>query len=197
MSDDVVCVLVAPDPVDDVRRNAEVHARRTTIVIETRSRFPSVRCSDVLSFPATSKPSLSSSIAPSHGARVRRCNITSLRSSNHRSSYSTGSPLGCTLASTMAANFYERVGRRSPRFSARRKWHATAVSRLTSSCPWGRIKGKATWDFFAIVHNDNRRTSVEPLRTPDASERFNASTSPRKCSRYAPLTFCLPHCRCS
>ena len=58
-------------------------------------------------------------------------------------------------------------------------------------------QGKSYLGFFVILHNDNRRPLVELLRTPDASERFHASTSPRKCSLYAPLTFCLLYCRYS
>jgi len=49
MSEGVVYTLVAPEFVDDIRHNAEVHIRRTVVVIEICLRFLPVKCGDVLS----------------------------------------------------------------------------------------------------------------------------------------------------
>jgi len=48
-SEGAIYTLVAPDLVDCIRHNAEVHVRRTVIVIEICLRFSSVKCGDVLS----------------------------------------------------------------------------------------------------------------------------------------------------
>ena len=44
----IIYTREVPDLMDDIRHNAEVHVRRTMIVIEICLRFSSVRCSDVL-----------------------------------------------------------------------------------------------------------------------------------------------------
>lgn len=49
MSEGVVYTLVAPELVDDIRHNAEIHVKRTVIVIEICLRFSPVECCDVLS----------------------------------------------------------------------------------------------------------------------------------------------------
>ena len=49
MSEGVIYTLGAQDLTDDVRHNAEVHVKRTVIVIEICLRFSSARCGDVLS----------------------------------------------------------------------------------------------------------------------------------------------------
>ena len=49
MSEGVVYTLVAPEFVDGIRHNAEVHVRKTVIVIEICLRLLPVKCGDVLS----------------------------------------------------------------------------------------------------------------------------------------------------
>jgi hypothetical protein len=49
VSEGVIYTPVPPGLMDDVRHNAEVHVRRTVIVIEICLRFSSARCGDVLS----------------------------------------------------------------------------------------------------------------------------------------------------
>lgn len=49
MSEGVIYTPVPPHLMDGVRHNAEVHVKRTMIVIETCLRFSPVRCGDVLS----------------------------------------------------------------------------------------------------------------------------------------------------
>lgn len=48
MNEGAVYALETPDLTDDIRHNAEVHIRRTMIVVEICLRFSSVRCGDVL-----------------------------------------------------------------------------------------------------------------------------------------------------
>ena len=48
MSEGAVYTLEAPDLMNDIRYNAEVHLKRTVIVIEICLRFSSARCGDVL-----------------------------------------------------------------------------------------------------------------------------------------------------
>jgi len=48
MTEGAVYTLVASDLMDDVHHNAEVHVKRTIIVIEICLRFSSVRCGEVL-----------------------------------------------------------------------------------------------------------------------------------------------------
>ena len=49
MSEGAVYTPVPPHLVDDIHHNAEVHVRRTVILVEMCLRFSSVRCGDVLS----------------------------------------------------------------------------------------------------------------------------------------------------
>lgn len=48
VSEGAVYTPAAPDLMDDIRHNAEVHVRRTVIVVEICLRFSSDRCGDVL-----------------------------------------------------------------------------------------------------------------------------------------------------
>jgi len=48
MSEGAVYTLEAPDLMDDIRHNAEVHLKRAVIVIEICLRFSPARCGDVL-----------------------------------------------------------------------------------------------------------------------------------------------------
>lgn len=48
VSEGAVYALVPPDLADDVRHNAEVHVRRTVMLVEICLRFSSARCGDVL-----------------------------------------------------------------------------------------------------------------------------------------------------
>lgn len=145
MSEGVAYAPVAPDPMDDIRHNAEVRVS-AVIVIETCMQFSSVRCGDVLSEVFVTPGDIQTKIDPFYCPLARNlCSLLQhyeLKISDNRSSYST---LGCILApSIMAVNAYERVNHKS----------------------------RENFGFRAIVYN--RRASMELPHNQNASTRPGA-----------------------
>jgi len=84
MSEGAVYTLEAPDLIDDIRHNTEVHVKRTIVVIEICLRFSSVRCGDVSLFevfviPEMFEPNLTSFIARSLRPLLERYELTNFQ----------------------------------------------------------------------------------------------------------------------